>query len=676
MRNIRLNIMLAAACGLCLAINPVFAQGTAFVYQGHLDAAGGPVNGYYDLSFGLYQAASGGSPTAGPITLSATPVSNGLFSATIDFGPGYFDGTPYWLEIGARTNNSNLSFSILAPRQALSAVPYALFATNAGSLAGQSSTAFAPASGSPTYVAKSGDVMSGSLNLSAPAALDFGVTTRQMVNLFSSTYGIGVQASTFYQRTAANAGFAWYAGGAHNDAQNNPGGGVSLMQLDSLGDLTLSGNLYTTGGVLSGGVMDAENGLIAGSSTGIGIYGSSTAGDGIYGSSSVGYGIHGSSSGSDAIHGSSSSSLGAGVYGENTGGGFAANFQGNVNISGYTTYGATTRQMIDLYSSTYGIGVQASTFYQRTAADAGFAWYEGGTHADDQNDPGGGTSLMTLSASGNLYVNATGGANAIYGNNSGATGVAGTSGTGDGVYGASGSGYGVYGSTTNDTSSGVYGENLYSGAVYAYGDGVTGVAHASYGRAVHGLAIDNATSAGFFDGAVDVTTDLYVGGSKHFKIDHPLDPANKYLVHASIESPDVKNLYDGNITTDGAGEATVVLPSYFEALNRDFRYQLTVIGQFAQAMVASKIQGNQFTIKTDKPNVEVSWQVTGIRQDAYMKAHPMVVEQDKPANERGTYIHPELFGQPEEKSLSWKQNPELWKRLKAERAKPLATLQP
>lgn len=658
--------MVAAACGLFHAANPIFAQGTAFVYQGQLNAAGAPVNGYYDLSFGLYQTASGGTPTAGPITLSATPVSNGLFSATIDFGPGYFDGTPYWLEIGARTNNSNLPFSILTPRQALSAVPYALYATNSGAVGGQPSSAFAPASGSSSYVAKSGDLMTGSLSLSTPAALDFGATTRQMVNLYSSTYGLGVQTLTLYQRTAVDGGFAWYGGGTHNDAQNNPGGGASLMQLDSLGDLTISGNLNTTGGILSAGEVDAENGLIAGSSTGAGIFGSSSASDGIYGLSSVGYGIHGASS----------SSLGSGVYGENTGGGLAGSFQGNVNISGYTTYGTTTRQMIDLYSSTYGIGVQASTFYQRTAVNSGFAWYEGGSHADDQNDPGGGTSLMTLSASGNLYVDATGGANAIYGNNSNATGVAGTSGTGDGVNGASVSGYGVYGSTTTASSSGVYGENLYSGTVFQYGDGVTGVAHASYGRGLHGLAVDNATDAGFFDGAVSITTDLYASGSKNFKIDHPLDPANKYLLHACIESPDVKNLYDGNITTDGAGEATVVLPSYFETLNRDFRYQLTVIGQFAQAIVASKINGNQFTIKTDKPNVEVSWQVTGVRQDAYMRAHPMVVEQDKPAYERGTYIHPELFGQPEEKSLSWKHNPELWKRLKAERTKPDATLQP
>jgi hypothetical protein len=176
------------------------------------------------------------------------------------------------------------------------------------------------------------------------------------------------------------------------------------------------------------------------------------------------------------------------------------------------------------------------------------------------------------------------------------------------------------------------------------------------------------TWAAWFDGRVKVTTSLEAA-SKNFKIDHPLDPANKYLVHASIESSDNKNLYDGVVTTDETGTAVVTLPGYFEALNQDFCYQLTVIGQFAQAIVSSEIADNQFTIRTDKPNVKVSWQVTGIRHDAYMVAHPMVVEQDKPEDERGTYTHPEDYGQPEEKGLFWRQNPKLAPRLKAERLK-------
>jgi hypothetical protein len=129
-----------------------------------------------------------------------------------------------------------------------------------------------------------------------------------------------------------------------------------------------------------------------------------------------------------------------------------------------------------------------------------------------------------------------------------------------------------------------------------------------------------------------------------FKIDDPLDPANKYLYHSFVESPDMMDVYNGSATTDKHGKAVVTLPDYFEKLNRDFRYQLTAIGTFAQATVANEIQNNQFTIRTSKPGVKVSWQVTGIRQDAYAKAHPMNVEEEKPANERGQYLHPEVFG--------------------------------
>jgi hypothetical protein len=136
-------------------------------------------------------------------------------------------------------------------------------------------------------------------------------------------------------------------------------------------------------------------------------------------------------------------------------------------------------------------------------------------------------------------------------------------------------------------------------------------------------------------------------GSGSFKIDHPLDPANSYLSHSFVESPDMMNIYNGNTTTDKDGFATVTLPSYFEALNQDFRYQLTVIGRFAQAIVAKEIRDNQFTIQTDQPLTRVSWQVTGVRHDAYAQAHRVPVEETKPASERGHYLHPDAFGAPE-----------------------------
>jgi hypothetical protein len=146
-------------------------------------------------------------------------------------------------------------------------------------------------------------------------------------------------------------------------------------------------------------------------------------------------------------------------------------------------------------------------------------------------------------------------------------------------------------------------------------------------------------------------TSLSVSGAKNFKIDHPLDAANKYLYRTSVESPDMKDIYDGTVITDDRGFAIVVLPNYFESLNRDFRYQLTVIGRFAQVIVAKEISHNRFTIRTNTPHVKVSWQVTGVRHDAYAEAHRSPVEVEKPAEERGHYLHPELFGASQDKAI-------------------------
>ena len=167
------------------------------------------------------------------------------------------------------------------------------------------------------------------------------------------------------------------------------------------------------------------------------------------------------------------------------------------------------------------------------------------------------------------------------------------------------------------------------------------------GHSENGAALG---AAGVFIGDVLITGRL-VKGSGSFKIDHPLDPENRYLSHSFVESPDMMNIYNGNITTDVNGDAVVDLPAYFSALNREFRYQLTAIGTFTQAIIAEKINDNHFRIKTSVPNVEVSWQVTGVRHDAYADKHRIVVEEDKPAQERGFYLHPEARGQPTDKGV-------------------------
>jgi hypothetical protein len=156
---------------------------------------------------------------------------------------------------------------------------------------------------------------------------------------------------------------------------------------------------------------------------------------------------------------------------------------------------------------------------------------------------------------------------------------------------------------------------------------------------------------------VDGSGNVFIAGnlqkaSGSFKIDHPLDPANKYLSHSFVESPDMMNIYNGVATLGTDGGAWVTLPPYFEALNSEFRYQLTAIGAPGPNLyIGSEISGNRFSIAGGKPGSKVSWQVTGIRQDAYAEAHRIRVEEDKPPQERGHYLHPELFGAIEKEAI-------------------------
>jgi hypothetical protein len=168
----------------------------------------------------------------------------------------------------------------------------------------------------------------------------------------------------------------------------------------------------------------------------------------------------------------------------------------------------------------------------------------------------------------------------------------------------------------------------------------------------------NTNWAGFFSGNVRVTGAL--DDSKSTVImDHPLDPENRYLHHSSVNSPDMMNVYNGVTILDARGEASVVLPEYFEALNNSFRYQLTAIGGPAPNLhIAEKIDGNRFTVAGGEPNMEVSWQVTGIRHDKYAEANRIQVEVDKLDAEIGLYLHPVEHGQPMEKHVNYKQRKE------------------
>jgi hypothetical protein len=164
-------------------------------------------------------------------------------------------------------------------------------------------------------------------------------------------------------------------------------------------------------------------------------------------------------------------------------------------------------------------------------------------------------------------------------------------------------------------------------------------------------------TAGQFFGDVSVTGTLSKGGGG-FRIDHPLDPENKYLSHSFVESPEMLNVYRGTVTTDDSGEAAVPLAAYVEALNEHFTYHLTVLGEVGVATVTQPVQENGFRIRSQRPGAEVCWLLLGVRRDPWAAAHRIPVEEDKDEDARGRYLHPDvhgggpqLFAEPEHEDL-------------------------
>jgi hypothetical protein len=219
-------------------------------------------------------------------------------------------------------------------------------------------------------------------------------------------------------------------------------------------------------------------------------------------------------------------------------------------------------------------------------------------------------------------------------------------------------GYGVFAQSSSDGgNAGVFGYataatgptfGIIGTALSPDGTGVSGTSDSLTGLTygVYGQVVSSAGFGLFSNGNAHVAGTLSKSAGM-FKIDHPLEPASKYLCHSFVESPDMLNVYSGTVALDGDGQATVELPDWFESLNREVRYQLTAVGSAAPDLhVKTKVDRGRFTIAGGRGGQEVSWQLTGIRQDAYAKKHPIVVEQSKKGAEAGKYLHPELFGKP------------------------------
>jgi len=659
-----------------------------------------PLSGVVGITFSLYKDQLGGSPlwvetqniqadvtghyTAMLGSASANGVPLSLFSS----------GEAHWI-------STQVSGHEESARVLLLSVPYALKAADAETLGGLPASAF--------MHANAGGLEAKAASPSAPNSPPAGVTgsgTKNFVPLWTGTATLGN--STIYE-TGGKVGVGTKTPQAEFDVV---GTGVRGIQATVPGtQAAISGIATATSGGTTGtygqssdptgnavlGVNEAKTGgygvigtSAATSGSSYGVYGvtASTANfaAGVAGAENATtgevFGVAGSTgsstTGASGVNGYESSKTGQvfGVFGSTTSAtNFAAGVSGNANattgqvygvvgVSNSTTNGAAAVNGYEPATTGQVSGVNGSTS-SATDFAAGVSGFEGAS-TGQVSGVSGGTGSTTTGASG-----VRGAANATTGNVYGVSGYS-ASAAGVGVvgtaYASSGNTTGIIGSTVSPNGIGAFGNSTStSGGTGIQGNtestsgGAAGVfvAHGGGGLILSGLTGStyksefyvDASGNGFYAGNLTVKGNVSKGGGS-FKIDHPLDPANKYLSHSFVESPDMMNVYNGNITTDRHGFATVNLPDYFEALNGDFRYQLTVIGQFAQAIVARKISANRFVIRTNKPNVEVSWQVTGVRHDAYANRYRIPVEEDKALSEQGYYLHPEVFGQPESKSLS------------------------
>lgn len=320
-------------------------------------------------------------------------------------------------------------------------------------------------------------------------------------------------------------------------------------------------------------------------------------------------------------------------------------FFSNLSNQGRGVYGQATNSS----GTTYGV-------YGKAVSANGFGVFSEGNMKATGVISGDGSGLTNLSGSSIVapLVISTGGTNAI-------TGVA----NGDGAFGIAGyvnasNSAGVYGHSSAIGSVGVHGQHTGTGYGGKFASGATGALFQAptiggYGHGTYGLTGE--TTAGGGSG-VHAVGNISATGTKPFRIDHPFDPTNKYLMHYASESPFPQNFYNGNVTTDGRGYGWVDLPDYFDEINTNLKYQLTVMDdgeEFVLVKVTKKVENGRFQIRTSKPNVEVSWRIDADRNDRYVKAYRPADVVEKPVTERGTYQQPELYNQPAEKGFFYRE---------------------
>jgi hypothetical protein len=380
------------------------------------------------------------------------------------------------------------------------------------------------------------------------------------------------------------------------------------------------------------GTSGLRNGVEGTSTDGSGVVGTSTSGSGVVGESN-GSGVMGISPSGIGVEGSSTD--GIGVYGfSNTSAGVEGESTSNVGVRGFSTSGTG----VDGQSTSH-VGVHG-----QSTSGTGVEGVGGGTGVEGRGDEFGvfarsrrGDGVRAFGVETGAGVRGIAqafGSDPIRPDKQGA-GVEGISNVRGGISGVNG-GVGVRG-VHKGNGIGVEGQSESF-------NGVVGLSRTGAGVVGFG------SPGGWFSTGCRVFGNLdVINGDKPFTIDHPLDPQNNYLLHASVESSERKNIYDGVVRLGKDGAVWVELPEWFEALNGDFRYQLTAIGSAAPNLhIAGEISENRFKIAGGEEGMKVCWQVTGSRRDPWAVANPFEVEREKGEEERGRYLDPSVYGAPEE----------------------------
>jgi len=596
---------------------------------------GKPNAGVAGVTFALYKDEQGGAPLWMETQNVPLDAAGGY---TAQIGATHPDGLPMdlfgpgqarWLEV-------QVDGQPAAQRGLLASVPYALKAVDAQTLGGLPASAFALAgtpAAAPGYSALTGPAKSAKPDAGPDLT---GTGTANYLAYWSNSTTLG--SAALYQ-TAGKVGLGTITPGTQ-------------LEVDSATESAILGNATASTGAFNG-----VGGQTA-SASGSGVSGLNTnaaGGNGVTGASNATSGY------ANGVYGQTASVGGSGVWGQNvatTGYAVAVTGQtaspggiGVVGMNNATTGGNGVNGIANATSGfANGVFGQSSSpggngVVGYSTAGTGFA---SGVYGQSTSTSGAGLSGWALSA--------TGGTAGVYGNaaSTGGVGVFGsasaTTGYNVGVNGFSSStgGFGVQGNSPNIAVAGI--NQICTGSTCTMVKGIAGqFVTAAGGTILEGLSgttevfsVDS-KGDGHFSGNLTVTGKL-TKGSGSFKIDHPLDPANKYLSHSFVESPDMMDVYNGIIRLDATGQAWVTLPDYFEALNGDFRYQLTAIGAPAPRLyVAREVSENRFRIAGGRPCGRVSRQVTGIRHDAYANAHRIPVTEDKPAEEQGRYLHPDVY---------------------------------